>query len=1221
MVNTQHLKTLNWKSIDNSNNKKSDGSSNRIRFTSAKERSKHITADVYRSYKRRGGADSATREERVHTSDIRVKPNKRRRKTNVGEQGYIVQNEKPELFNEEKEDENIDQSLFASELELAQDRNASEAYSNLYKEIWPISRSLPEILHHLKSIITCLMKHLLTAKTCTIEVKSPSSSISSATITGYVINHATNDILHLIGVLARDLRHEIHPFMYTQILPRVIKDMLNPPTSEIWMKENNLQGYVVDVQIVEMAFRTLSYCFRYDADQLLNINYSKNKKCAKVKNQQHSNSNRDNVVGVDSSHSSCLEEMRQFYGATLAHKRECVRRLAAECFAPLVQKLKTKEKTKHLKRVIRALATACCNNGNHSSSERKEKSNRSVSFQVQRARNDALDGISMLLFCISKGIPGRLHSKAQSILTTVLECIGAPGKNTNHTSTSSENHLCERQNIIAALASKFIFRLCDYVDPQNFSLVWDVIINSSQISTQNTSKLISNDSSTNQTSDSFPTDYTLASNALAHTAQILKNCVAYKNGILCKDARQSERLSSTISLIFESKCYWNIPIFYSNRYFLQKSILQLLCTSWKLYPHDPIFASKFPAHFQPIINARYDENDKNSNNAQNESNELYMMEGKLDPALLLGKELLPYLPPQVVMKTLAPTLLEAAVRQLIDEKKTDNALILLQAVTSVQPVNLSTRAYVKKPDFNLNTTNNYDEFCNLFFINYANDCTIPQAHRDTLLDLCLSYNQDEKSNSKDIKFDFPRLGFAIRCIPFLVFVKCVKTGLSSTTSSTVEKKVLKWFGSTLKKLEKYTSENEIEDKISSKLVIESSIVSKALLLEALSIVCKEILSRDKSLETKEKNPIQSILKKNQKSAYKFLIQNPTSVWVLKSVSVFVQILQQASISHIGELSSYPDEIFDTLNSNLRSESHVIRFYTLKILDTLPQKPFILDHADLDLSEDLDEEPSTFQNSSDGGVKQTDRNKSSGLFSSNFTGACDLISTLYSIESLSMTLENERSLTSKLNRVEVLSASGKLPIVYAEAAANLMFGILHKKFSPLWPPAIRVLVELSNILLAGSKNSVVWQPLLAKLEEVTNESLTAIDNSNNMLSDKNSLDSENENYISLAVVIEQHDLSCRIWHASKGLKNLISQKFNVQKGADVLRLSSTDNATYFELVWSVMEKVPHLTIKKSRIIVSLFLEFLHYQYYGEECQEPDARELCLMDHIKLDAKMR
>lgn len=1171
METNNHIKSFNWKNGSNTN------STNRIRFASAKERARRATADVYRAYKRHSGT-SASREERVHTLDL--KTSQRKKKRRVGDK-----DEKIIKVVDSDGDDNIEEddleTTFSSELDLAQDRNASGQFSAFYREIWPMTRSLPELLHHIDSVIDCLMSHMLTRKTCPSDENDPASK----KITGYVVNYATKDILHLLAVIARDLRHEIHPCIYSRILPRITMDLLNPPSSEAWARQNNIQGYTVDVEVVEMAFRTLSYCFRYDSDRLLG------NKRTEMKEKKSKRKGTDKSAEKDSE-DVCLEQMRKFYGATLAHKRECVRRLAAESFAPLVQKLKTKEKKRHLKRVIRALATACSDKKNQDNNDNTSN----ATTQVQRARSDALDGISLLLFSMSKGIPGRLHSKGQDILATVLECITSPG-----TSTSNQS---QKQEIVSSLASQYLLYLCQHVNSQHFSPIWDELHKAMKVSIESISIYNNNNNSKDKTSNISDNEqeYRTVSDAIGHIAQLLATCVSFKKGALCRDNQhmESEHLSSSLLNLFESGCYWNIPSYSTNHYFMQKSILQLLCTSWTLYPNDPSFASKLPHFFPLIIDAKYDE----------KKNESGKVDRSFDPALVLGRNLLPHLPPKVIMKTLAPSILAAATRQLDSSNNSDGALILLQLVATMQTSSSESLTHLEDPENEQNIEDDWQEFCQLFYVDHAKDCFIPQSHRDALLDMCLSFTIEKLLNETKEVIDFARLSFVVRCVPFLTFISCDESE-SKSSSASVEKKVLKWMSTVLKQIDKCI-ENKDDQIHHSKYI-----VTKALLLEALSITCIKSIQQKFTPDEIEKFHAKAFLEKNQKSAYNFLIENSDSVWVLKSVSSFVGALKKVSLSHIGEVSSTPDEIFDALNPNLRCESHVIRMCTLKILNSLPKKLFVLDHADLDLSEDLDEEPSSkpvsFEEENE---KSAEKDAGSGSASSFFSGSCNLISTLLSIECLPITLQNERQLVSKLNRVEVLSRSGKLPIVYTEAAANFMFGVLHMKFSPLWPAAIRAMVELSKCLAAGSDDSVLWPPLMAKLEEVTVADISDIYAPTRENKDDMGWYSHNEYYSFSSSVITDHLATCMSFQQSGGLDRNIFQCNDDEKRPDAARYLSTDSATYFQSVWSVMEDVPHLTIKKSRMIVPLFLEFLHFQYYGEGSEEPDAKELCLTDHIDI-----
>ena len=75
------------------------------------------------------------------------------------------------------------------------------------------------------------------------------------------------------------------------------------------------------------------------------------------------------------------------------------------------------------------------------------------------------------------------------------------------------------------------------------------------------------------------------------------------------------------------------------------------------------------------------------------------------------------------------------------------------------------------------------------------------------------------------------------------------------------------------------------------------------------------------------------------------------------------------------------------------------------------------------------------------------------------------------------MENERQLTSYVNRVEVLGRSGSLPIAYAEAAANYMLGLLSLKFAPVWPAVTRA---FAGLLLPSSSSIVIEKAILNSL---------------------------------------------------------------------------------------------------------------------------------------------
>ena len=234
---------------------------------------------------------------------------------------------------------------------------------------------------------------------------------------------------------------------------------------------------------------------------------------------------------------------------------------------------------------------------------------------------------------------------------------------------------------------------------------------------------------------------------------------------------------------------------------MQKSILKLLYVSWTLYPNDPAFASKIPPFFPPIIDSYYDSGD-------NDNSDTGVEQKKLDPAFILGRELLPYLPPEVVMKTLAPAILNAAAKQL-QMKNVDAALVLLQSVANVRPLSSTVSKSLENSKMDLNQiTNDLDEMCPLFFVKYARKCIISQSSRDKLIDLCLSDDLKDTLDEGNKHIDYASIGFAIRCIPFLVFVSC---GDHISRPKPNDNKVLQWFGALLKNLDKHNLTEEEHD--------------------------------------------------------------------------------------------------------------------------------------------------------------------------------------------------------------------------------------------------------------------------------------------------------------------------------------------------------------------------------------------------------------------------
>lgn len=1190
MSSHQHTKTLSTDSR----------SKNRIRYASTKDRAKKASADVYRSYKRRVGVaqtTSASREERVHHPGGGAKSSskKRRKKTFVGEGGEkkttIVVGGKEredaaaELFDragEEVDDELLPQdveSCFASELDLAQDRNASELFGKMYREIWPLTRSLAEMLHHADDIVAILLCYLLSPESDPgapterkdiahmLQKEEGGNGSGTPPAAGpkripYVVNLVTTDVLHLIGVLARDFRHEIHGFVHPAIVPRIVYDLLNPPPPPP-SEANKRQQIALDVTVVEAAFRSLSYVFRYDSDLLI--------KGEKVGD------------GSSGGGSNNMEPMRQYYGATLAHRRDYVRRLAAETYAPLIRRMKSDSaRSKHIRRVIRALAASAAA-GSGGSGDGAIRT-------VQRARMDAIDGVSLLLSQTSCGVPGRLHSKAQITVSSIVGCLvpeiesadidvdkkakkkkkarQSLGKKSNKLYSAEE---ANKREVVFAVASSYLSMLRGHVgNGQNFVLVWSELRQALDSSINLFIQVLGGEEKRPREVMNDCLD------GIHYILGLIDQCINYRSGCLLEDNDEADDLSGVLEKLFEERIYKELDRK------SQASSLGLLCSLWKAKPDHSLFATKFGRFFSSLVKITGGDNS----------------DASIDPALVLAKELLPYLPWGVAKRSLVPALLAAAAQR----SPEDSSLILLHAVATA---NLSSS--VADEDRMMVDDEDKAHEDALFRLHHANDCSISASRFDALVDACLGDPDATLKNPDEIS----RVAYTARCLPFLS-----NLGASDDEGNTDEafdqsrataiKRILSWSLSVLKILGgekdkdrrsskggKSRSSGQNVDSMES--LSSGAVVAQSLVLESLSIIASSCVENDfeEAVATKT-------LRKAKEYANNLMFACPRSVWSMRAAAAVVGALEKSKEM----LNDSSNETFDLLSPNLKAQGHFLRLHTLVVLNSYPRRPYVVDHSELDHTDDLDEEGDSFQTAGDS--QQT-------LGKSAVSGPCDIMETLLKIEAMPVTLANERRLIGEINRVEVLCRTGRVPIVYAEAVSNHMLGLFHVKFAPVWPAAVRALAAVGV-----AQETCAWPTLAHKLDEVMQPEKSSSNNTENSGGRCDEMEGEgSDNPISQ---IRHHQNMCVAWDESNGADvRLFGDGHDIDGGGRVSRHRTTDTSIIFENTWKVMESVPQLTVRKSKVIVPIFLEFLHYQYYRFHDDDPDARELSLEEHMRDDSR--
>lgn len=1037
MMNSHHIKSIS-----------TDGrSSKRLVYTSSKKRSQYASADTYRNSNRlRAGITTSAsgREEQVHNP--RPKKKQRKSKKDIS-QDINKEKDKIEELMSESDDSDLETttSNFTAELDIALDRNASEIFGAFHRKVWHLARSLPEILHHADKIVELLLTYMLSPES-EPETKSPIEwwkEVSASERKRYVVNLATTDILHLLAVLARDLRHEIHPHVHSKIVPRIFKDLLHPPPLE-----SNKQTVPMDVAIVEAAFRAVSYVFRYDAEAML-------------------------VEGA-TGEEPCLDSIRQYYGLILGSRRELIRRLGAEAFAPLVRQLSGSAKKRHFKRLLRALA----------------RNHMGTSPSSARMQADAVDGISLLLFEVARGVARRLNSKGEIVVKAVVDVV------------CSYNDDEAVPEMLMSVSLAFIDRLSKFLQTSEISTVLQTIISVSKIQVGKHEGEVVNGRSMKST-------LRLICKLAEHKTQ----CIALSDQIV---PLLDGFLAPSVYEKLQAHC--------------QSSVLDLLASVWKADPDRPEFSGRLNGRVCNLLKTCIAAS----------SDYAKLTDSK---AYAVALDLLMLLPLENAMKTVGSALLMTAATI-----RTEDVDVLLALIHPV----VTTRDRVVE-------VGGSDK---LFDIQLAKHCRISKTDQTLLCDKLLS-----TLKASDGSASGSTMGMSAQCLAFLATIDS-QSG-EKPKNNVVYKRVASGLVDIIGVSSKIDFVNDVED--------AGKILTFAMVLESLACLsscCLDTGACDESV-------IKGMLKKGAISVDNFLRCRPNDVWTVKSVAAFLRVLERVGIS----LDLDHNKLFEFLIPNLRSPSHFLRLHTLEILSTFPSLPFVVDHADLDIADDLDEEPAVYPKSNE------------AEHSESPSGMCDILSTLLSIESTPKSLDKEKSLVTQIARIAVLGRTGRLPVYYGEAAANHLIGLFYVKFAPIWPAILNAITSLTK-----AHEACVWLPVFEKIQELMER---------HCVNDTEHNSGNKEN-----VLTGEYYDACIMWSRSTSWEGgLFSADVRLCHEAGIVsKHESTDVLTVLEWAWKVVEAAPDLMAKHSKAIVPYILRFVHEQYFQRSRSDPDARELKLFHHL-------
>ena len=268
----------------------------------------------------------------------------------------------------------------------------------------------------------------------------------------------------------------------------------------------------------------------------------------------------------------------------------------------------------------------------------------------------------------------------------------------------------DRRTVIRGVVSSFLSSLCNHIrDGARFDLIWIELRNSLELTM---------DIFDEQCGDDNPEKRKECMDSMSHLIGLVHQCIEVRGGSLLVGGSEMNRLSTVLQKVLAEETFSRID----KR--VQASALDLLCSMWRAKPEHSDFATKFSSCF-PILLEKGNSDDT-----------------LLDPALVLAKNLLPYLPWGVSKRSLVPALLVAAANRCPG----DGALVVLHTIATAR-----VSGAVSTED---------DE---LFWSDHARDCEISEENRKALLAVCLI----EPSSGFNTEEGMARVGYIARCLPFL----------------------------------------------------------------------------------------------------------------------------------------------------------------------------------------------------------------------------------------------------------------------------------------------------------------------------------------------------------------------------------------------------------------------------------------------------------------------
>jgi hypothetical protein len=220
---------------------------------------------------------------------------------------------------------------------------------------------------------------------------------------------------------------------------------------------------------------------------------------------------------------------------------------------------------------------------------------------------------------------------------------------------------------------------------------------------------------------------------------------------------------------------------------------------------------------------------------------------------------------------------------------------------------------------------------------------------------------------------------------------------------------------------------------------------------------------------------------------------------------------------------------------------------------------------------------------------------------------DVIKLCYEAACLPACFRNERDFSRRLAHLEVFINSSKLPIEFARIISSFCLGMLFVKFQPLWTAAVKVLISAVG---NDESETVTWPLVLHVLNYLGHKDGTEVTLSSDQMSD---------DPLSCLEIINSGEVSTPM-----NLATSVYFLYSVSRSDDhgvVQPDARTDVHTSYDTVWDVFQKCPSITLRHSKVVVPMFINFLKDQYYHKFSDDSELPNIYFSGLFNLPESMK